>query len=129
MQIKEVVPIISEKKPVIAVAVDDSSEEAMITKQHEFVRIKKNAAIKSAKKASGLWTHDTSSILSENINAAEVALIQSIVMEREALRNNKQFEKADEIRFALRRERRVQLNDAGMEWRVLPEKLPEKPAE
>ena len=56
-------------------------------------------------------------------------MIQSIVMEREALRNNKQFEKADEIRFALRRERRVQLNDAGMEWRVLPEKLPEKPVE
>jgi cysteinyl-tRNA synthetase len=56
-----------------------------------------------------------------DIEPEEAALIQSIVMEREALRNLRQFDKADEIRMALRREKRVQLNDAKMEWRILPE--------
>jgi hypothetical protein len=87
------------------------------TAQHEFVRIKKNAAIKYAKQASGIWTADPM----VDIEPEEAALIQSIVMEREALRNLRQFDKADEIRMALRREKRVQLNDAKMEWRILPE--------
>lgn len=87
------------------------------TAQHEFVRIKKNAAIKYAKQASGIWTQDPM----VDIEPEEAALIQSIVMERESLRSLRQFEKADEIRMALRREKRVQLNDAKMEWRILPE--------
>ena len=90
--------------------------------QHEFVRIKKNAAIRAAKLASGLWTHDASSI-PESFSADDVALIQSLVMERESHRAAKQYERADDVRMALRRERRVQLNDSILEWRVLAEKV------
>jgi RNA recognition motif-containing protein len=89
--------------------------------QREFVRIKKNVAAKIAKQQSGLWTHDTT-LLSESVTEAEIALIQQIVMERAALRAEKQFDRADEIRMALRRESRVQLDDSKMQWRILPEK-------
>lgn len=86
-----------------------------------FVRIKKNVAARIAKQQSGLWTHDTT-LLSESVTAAEIALIQEIVMRRASLKTDKQFERADEIRMALRRERRVQLDDSKMQWRILPEK-------
>ena len=107
-------------KSVPQVAASEGSSES--SGQHEFVRIKKNAALKAAKQASGLWTHDASSI-PESVSADEVALIQSLVMERESYRASKQYERADDVRMALRRERRVQLNDSTMEWRVLAEKV------
>jgi RNA recognition motif. (a.k.a. RRM, RBD, or RNP domain) len=103
------------KTPELSSTGSTSTDEG--TAHHEFVRIKKNAAIKYAKQASGIWTADPM----VDIEPEEAALIQSIVMEREALRNLRQFDKADEIRMALRREKRVQLNDAKMEWRILPE--------
>ena len=106
---------IESKTPESSTTGSASTDES--TAQHEFIRIKKNAAIKYAKKASGIWTADPM----VDIEQEEAALIQSIVMEREALRNLRQFDKADEIRMALRREKRVQLNDAKMEWRILPE--------
>lgn len=107
-------------KSATQVAASEGSSES--PGQHEFVRIKKNAALKAAKQASGLWTHDASSI-PESVTADEVGLIQSLVMERESYRASKQYERADDVRMALRRERRVQLNDSTMEWRVLAEKV------
>ena len=116
---EEVQEVKSVKSVPQAAAAEGSSESSG---QHEFVRIKKNAALKAAKQASGLWTHDASSI-PESVSADEVALIQSLVMERESYRASKQYERADDVRMALRRERRVQLNDSTMEWRVLAEKV------
>jgi RNA recognition motif-containing protein len=116
---EEVQEVKSVKSVPQVAAVEGSSESPG---QHEFVRIKKNAALKAAKQASGLWTHDASSI-PESVSADEVALIQSLVMERESYRASKQYERADDVRMALRRERRVQLNDSTMEWRVLAEKV------
>ena len=95
----------------------DSTSADESTAQHEFIRIKKNAALKYAKQAAGIWTQDPM----VDIEPEEAALIQSVVMERQSLRVLRQFEKADEIRMALRLEKRVQLNDSKMEWRILPE--------
>ena len=102
-------------------SIEEEEELEASLGQHEFVRIKKTAALKAAKKASGLWTKCASMV--EMISTKEEAIIQAVVMEREALRNKKEFEGADEIRMALRRERRVQLDDAKMTWRVLPLKV------
>lgn len=54
--------------------------------------------------SSGVWTQDTT--LSEEcppISTTEIALIQSIITEREALRVSGKFDMADQIRMALRR--------------------------
>ena len=102
--------------------ITNETVEDTVSTQHEFIRIKKNAALKAAKKASGLWTQDSSSI-THDLSDREVATIQAVVMEREQYRAAKNFEKADSIRFALRRERRVQLDDSNMQWRVLPVKI------
>jgi hypothetical protein len=104
-----------------AVEDEESVSESEIQQQHEFVRIKKSVAMKAALKASGIWTHDTSSS-TQSVSEENIALIHSIVMERESFRNKKLFERADEIRMSLRREMRVQLDDSKQQWRVLPEK-------
>lgn len=96
------------------------TEQPMNPTQKEFIRIKKSDAIKNARKASGIWTHDRTSAESGMVSDADAAIIQSIVMEREEFRAKKKFEMADAIRMALRRERRVQLNDSLQQWRVLP---------
>ena len=120
-------PVIEEKiiaEPSIKqpTEVSNQSVEENVAGQHEFIRIKKNAALKAAKKASGIWTQDDSSI-THDLSDREVASIQSVVMEREQYRAEKNFEKADMLRMALRRESRVQLDDSRMQWRVLPEKI------
>ena len=117
---EETIEVVKISKPVSQAAVSEDATES--SGQHEFVRIKKNAAIRAAKLASGLWTHDASSI-PDSFSADDVALIQSLVMERESHRAAKQYERADDVRMALRRERRVQLNDSILEWRVLAEKV------
>jgi RNA recognition motif-containing protein len=96
------------------------TEQPMNPTQKEFIRIKKSDAIKNARKASGIWTHDRTTAESDMVSDADAAVIQSVVMEREEFRAKKNFEMADAIRMALRRERRVQLNDSLQQWRVLP---------
>jgi hypothetical protein len=97
-----------------------STEQPMNANQKEFIRIKKSDAIKNARKASGIWTHDRTTAESDMVSDEDAAIIQSVVMEREEFRAKKNFEMADDIRMALRRERRVQLNDSLQQWRVLP---------
>jgi RNA recognition motif-containing protein len=96
------------------------TEQPMNPTQKEFIRIKKSDAVKNARKASGIWTHDRTTAESDMVSDEDAAIIQSIVMEREEFRVKKNFEMADDIRMALRRERRVQLNDSLQQWRVLP---------
>ena len=117
---EEAIEMIKASKTVSQASASEGATES--SGQHEFVRIKKNAALRAAKVASGLWTHDASSI-PEDFSADDVALIQSLVMERESHRAAKRYERADDVRMALRRERRVQLNDSILEWRILAEKV------